>query len=321
MAEADDGIHLDLGPKERTDGSGVPLDPDHLYASQVVLFLAWPVLTAVLIGLHVRYEGFRPGLLVAGLVLAYLAVLSVTLAHHRLASHRSFEAHPVLKYLLLFLSPSGRQYSAMKWASYHRAHHQSTDDPELDPHAVTRGLLYAHLTWVFTRRTRQNRQFLVPDLARDPAFVWQHRNYDRLVLFHTLVLPLLAGALVGAPLGGLAFLGFLKLFLAQQAMFCVNSVCHRWGSRPYLPDESARDNLLMAPLTAGEGYHNYHHAFPFDYRIGHRWYHIDPGKWVVFLASKLGLAGSLKRADPEAIAAAEARALAYSPSLSRISGG
>lgn len=289
-------IRDDLGPKDLEDGEGAPLDPAAMYPGQLLLFLAWPLATGVLVALHVHLEGFRPGFLLGGLVLAYLAVLSVTVAHHRLASHRSFEAHPLFLYPLLFLAASGRQYSAMKWASYHRAHHQYTDHPELDPHSIARGFLYAHLTWVMTRRTRQRRRFLVPDLLEEPAFVWQHRNYDRLVILHTFVLPLVIGSGFGAPLGGLAFLGFGKLLLAQQAMFCVNSFCHRFGTREHAPSSSATDLPLLAPFTAGEAYHNYHHAFPYDYRLGPRWYHFDPGKWLVFLASRVGLARKLKRA-------------------------
>jgi stearoyl-CoA desaturase (delta-9 desaturase) len=105
----------------------------------------------------------------------------------------------------------------------------------------------------------------------------------------------------------LLVVGFLRLAFQWHMTFCVNSVAHCLGRRPYSNKTSARDSFVTAILTLGEGYHNFHHHFPRDYRNGHRWYHFDPTKWTVFVLSKLGLARALKRTPVAAIREARER--------------
>ncbi|MBI3307310.1 MAG: acyl-CoA desaturase, partial [Candidatus Omnitrophica bacterium] len=57
----------------------------------------------------------------------------------------------------------------------------------------------------------------------------------------------------------------------------------------------AKDHWLVAFLTNGEGYHNFHHRFPGDYRNGVRWYQWDPSKWLIGFLSWFGLSRDLKR--------------------------
>jgi stearoyl-CoA desaturase (delta-9 desaturase) len=114
-------------------------------------------------------------------------------------------------------------------------------------------------------------------------------------------LPMLIATAWGDPLGGLLFAGFLRLMIQYQATFSINSVAHSLGRRPYSTSVSARDSWITAILTMGEGYHNYHHRFPGDYRNGVRWYHFDPSKWWVWTLSKLRLARDLKRVPAEMI--------------------
>jgi stearoyl-CoA desaturase (delta-9 desaturase) len=68
-----------------------------------------------------------------------------------------------------------------------------------------------------------------------------------------------------------------------------------WGSQPYTDENSARDNPLLAFVTYGEGYHNFHHIFQNDYRNGVKWWHFDPTKWLIATLSFMGLADNLKR--------------------------
>jgi stearoyl-CoA desaturase (delta-9 desaturase) len=89
--------------------------------------------------------------------------------------------------------------------------------------------------------------------------------------------------------------GLLRLVVNHHVTFFINSLAHYWGSRPYTDANSARDNGLLAFLTYGEGYHNFHHIFQSDYRNGIRWWQWDPTKWMISLCSRLGLAGNLKR--------------------------
>jgi stearoyl-CoA desaturase (delta-9 desaturase) len=77
--------------------------------------------------------------------------------------------------------------------------------------------------------------------------------------------------------------------------FLINSLAHYWGRRPYTIENTARDNDLLAFLTYGEGYHNYHHLFQWDYRNGVRWWQYDPTKWLIAGLSWVGITRELRR--------------------------
>jgi hypothetical protein len=116
-------------------------------------------------------------------------------------------------------------------------------------------------------------------------------------------------ALIGVPLFGYAYNGWIggvgcfmlagvgRIFLVLNSTFCINSVCHLWGSQPYSRSNSSRDSWWVSLITLGEGYHNYHHTFPRDYRNGLQWYNFDPSKWLIYVLSKLGLAEGLVRCN------------------------
>jgi stearoyl-CoA desaturase (delta-9 desaturase) len=111
---------------------------------------------------------------------------------------------------------------------------------------------------------------------------------------------------VGA-LGGFLIGGVAKVVVVQHCTFFINSACHTVGRQPYSTRCSARDSLLMAVLTFGEGYHNYHHEFQHDYRNGVKPWQWDPTKWIIWILAKLKLAGSLRRVPSDTIAAAQER--------------
>ena len=86
----------------------------------------------------------------------------------------------------------------------------------------------------------------------------------------------------------------LRIFTIHHCTWFINSLAHMWGSRTYSAEQTAADNAVLALLTFGEGYHNYHHTLANDYRNGIRWYHFDPTKWLIWTASKIGLASNLR---------------------------
>ena len=88
-----------------------------------------------------------------------------------------------------------------------------------------------------------------------------------------------------------------RLMVSHHLTWFINSLAHYWGEQTYSKEHSAVDNFVIAILTVGEGYHNFHHTFPADYRNGVRWYHFDPTKWTIWILSKVGLAADLRRFD------------------------
>src|SRR6185437_507689 len=135
----------------------------------------------------------------------------------------------------------------------------------------------------------------IPDLKRDRLLVFQHRHYALLTIVTNFGIPIGAGWLVGDIWGTLLLAGVLRLVLSHHFTFFINSLAHMWGNRPYTDESSARDNPILALVTHGEGYHNFHHIFAHDYRNGVRWWQWDPTKWLIAGLERVGLARRLKR--------------------------
>jgi len=225
---------------------------------------------------------------------------AVTAGYHRLFSHRSYKAAWPVRLVLILFGAAAFQGSVLEWCTDHRNHHLYTDTDK-DPYSIKKGFWYAHIGWLLvldgTKRDFSN----VDELAKDPIVQFQHKYYVPLALFMGFIFPTLIAAIWGDALGGLVLAGFLRVVINHHATFAINSVCHMFGKRSYSEKQSARDNWMTAILTFGEGYHNFHHQFPLDYRNGVRYYQYDPTKWIIASLSYLGLASDLKRVDEHRI--------------------
>lgn len=229
--------------------------------------------------------------------------VSITGGYHRLFSHAAYSARWPLRAFYLAFGAASVQNSALVWAADHRTHHSDTDG-EHDPYSVRRGFWWAHIGWVLCRTERDTRLDKVRDLERDPLVQFQHKHYVLLAIVFGAVIPTALGTLWGDPIGAFLVAVWLRLVLQWHATFSVNSLAHMVGRRTYDANSSARDSWLVALLTFGEGYHNFHHRFQVDYRNGTRWYDYDPTKWWVWSAARLGLARKLRRVPAERVAAA-----------------
>jgi stearoyl-CoA desaturase (delta-9 desaturase) len=222
--------------------------------------------------------------------------MAITCGYHRLFAHATYQAHPVLKVIYLAVGAMALQNSALLWSANHRDHHRFIDDPERDPYCARRGFWFSHIGWMLHNyASGEPNLSTVRDLERDPLVMFQHRYYLPIALGMNFGTPLLAGWATGDPLGTLLLAGFLRLVVGHHTTFFINSLAHMWGLRPYSDENTARDNGVIAMLTFGEGYHNFHHKFSHDYRNGVRWWQWDPSKWFISLMNWLGLANNLKR--------------------------
>jgi len=227
------------------------------------------------------------------------AGISITAGYHRLWAHKTYDAHWSLRILFALGGALAVQNSILHWSSDHREHHKHVDHDEHDPYSASRGFWYSHIGWML-REYQANRYHdynNVKDLQKDPIVMWQHRNYLSLTLLTAIGWPLLIGWLLGDILGGVLLVGFARLVINHHTTFFINSLAHIWGKQTYTDRNSARDNGVLALLTFGEGYHNYHHIFSADYRNGIRWWHFDPTKWLIRACSWLGLTRNLKRTN------------------------
>jgi len=222
--------------------------------------------------------------------------LGITAGYHRLWAHTSYSATLPLRIFLAAVGGGAVEGSIRWWARDHRAHHRYTDT-EKDPYSVRKGLLYSHLGWmVMKQNPKRIGRTDISDLNDDPVVVWQHRNYIKVVFAMGLVFPtLVAGLGWGDWIGGFIYAGILRIFFVQQATFCVNSLAHWLGDQPFDDRNSPRDHVITALVTLGEGYHNFHHEFPSDYRNAIEWHQYDPTKWSIWMWKQLGLAYDLKQ--------------------------
>lgn len=231
-----------------------------------------------------------------------LTAMSITGGYHRLFSHKSYDASfPVRLFYALF-GAAAFQNSILKWATDHRIHHRFVDS-ENDPYSINKGFWYAHIGWMYLKE-KDHPHFAAyqRDLLKDKVVVWQDKYYLWIAIFMGLLLPgILGWALCGSFLGGFAIAGFARLVAVHHGTFFINSLSHWWGTQTYTDQNSARDNLVAAFLTFGEGYHNYHHLFANDYRNGIRWYHWDPTKWLIQIKARLGLVYNLRRTPEDQI--------------------
>ncbi len=225
--------------------------------------------------------------------------LSITAGYHRLFAHRSYRCSPLVSLVYLLFGAAAVQNSALTWASDHRRHHAHTDE-DLDPYDARRGLWWSHIGWVL--RGGASRDYTnVRDLLGDRLVAWQHRWYPWLAALMAGLVPALVAAAWRDPYGGFLWAGCVRLVLQSHSTFAVNSLAHRFGRRPYSAATSARDNVLVAIVTLGEGYHNFHHQFPSDYRNGIGWRDFDPTKWLIAALSTIGLTSDLKRVPARAV--------------------
>ncbi len=225
---------------------------------------------------------------------------SITCGYHRLFSHCTYKASwPVRLFFALF-GAAAFQGSILEWSTDHRNHHLYTDTDK-DPYSIAEGFWHAHIGWLLKLDASKRDFSNVVELTHDPIVRLQHKYFIPLALFMGFGLPTLLGALWGDAFGGFVLGGFLRTVINHHTTFAINSVCHMFGGRVYSEKQSARDNWITAFVTFGEGYHNFHHQFPLDYRNGIRYYQYDPTKWIIRGLSYVGLTHDLKRVDEERI--------------------
>jgi stearoyl-CoA desaturase (delta-9 desaturase) len=247
--------------------------------------IVWPIYLAMGGGIHWQE--------CAIFVLMFsLGVIGINVGYHRSLSHLSFKMSPVLKALALFGGATVAEGSVLTWCADHRRHHKF-QDTDNDPYNIRRGFWWAHMGWILGNTTTSDYSNC-PDLQRDPMIRNQHKYYFIWFMVSSFVFPLALGFLVGRPLAAFLFAGVTRLMFINHCTYMINSYAHYFGRQAYSTEITARDSLICALLAQGEGWHNFHHRFPWDYRNGHRFYHYDPTKWFIYFGQFVGLTRDLK---------------------------
>mmetsp|Transcript_14738 Transcript_14738/g.20485 ORF Transcript_14738/g.20485 Transcript_14738/m.20485 type:complete len:335 (-) Transcript_14738:277-1281(-) len=236
-------------------------------------------------------------------LLWFASCLGITAGAHRLWSHRSYKAGLPLRTFLMLCQSLANQGSILHWARDHRTHHKHSETPA-DPHNARRGFIFAHIGWLFLKKDRRvikaGNLMNLQDLYDDPVVMLQKKMDPWLQLFMCFIMP---GWVAYLGWGenfwiGIFVAGAFRYVVALHCTWLVNSAAHMWGSRPYDPQSNPAENSLVAIGSIGEGWHNWHHAFPFDYaaselNIIDQW---NPTKAFIDICVSLGLAYDTKRA-------------------------
>jgi len=262
----------------------------------------------ILVPIYAWFNDFSTAPWVSFVVLAIFNGMSITGGYHRLWAHRTYEANFLVRLFFMVFGTMAVQNSILVWASGHRTHHRHVDKEDQDPYSIKRGFCFAHMGWMVRQYPSGREDFSnAPDLLADKMVMFQHKYYAVLAIGINFALPALIGYLAGDVAGVMILGGLFRLVWSHQTTFFINSLAHMWGRRPYTDENTARDNDFLAIFTYGEGYHNYHHIFQYDYRNGVRWYQIDPTKWLIYGLSKVGMTKNLKRIPNFAIEKARAQ--------------
>ena len=276
--------------------------------TNVLIFSLTFLIAAIAVPYYAITVGFSWVEIVATILCLGYCGMSITAGYHRLWAHKTYEAHPILQWFFAIGGAFALQNSALHWSSDHRVHHKFVDQNDKDPYSAKRGFWFSHIGWML--REYQSQRYSdysnVRDLQNNPIVMWQHKHYLALTIATNFGIPLFLGFLTDNYIGMLLSVGVLRLVLSHHFTFFINSLAHIWGSQPYTDQNSARDNGILAFLTYGEGYHNFHHIFEYDYRNGIRWWQFDPTKWLIKSCSWLGLTRNLKICPEDRILKAKA---------------
>ncbi|MCR6496263.1 acyl-CoA desaturase [Thermomonas sp. S9] len=250
--------------------------------------------------LGVIWVGVSPIAVAVAALLYVVRMFAITGFYHRYFSHRAFRTSRAVQFVFALMGASCVQRGPLWWAAHHRHHHRHADTAQ-DPHSPRHGFWRSHMGWFLTRGAFATDLSRVPDLARYPELRWLDR-------FDVAVPLALAGGLFG--LGALlqavwpdlrtsgpqllVWGFFISTVVLFHATVTINSLAHRFGSRRFPTRDDSRNNLWLALLTFGEGWHNNHHFYASSARQGFRWWEIDLTWYGLRLLAALGLVRDLK---------------------------
>lgn len=231
-------------------------------------FFSWPALVLA-IGLYI------------------IRMFAVTAGYHRYFSHRTFKTSRAFQLLLAFLAQTSAQLGTLSWAARHRWHHSCSDQAG-DVHSpVVSGFWYAHVLWMYQPDNKPDFK-RIRDMARYPEL----RFLEQWALLPAVILGVICFIAMGWP--GLLVGFFFSTVVLWHGTFTINSLAHLWGSRRYQTADTSRNNVWLALITLGEGWHNNHHHFPSCARQGHRWWEIDPTYYLLRLLAAFGIIWDIK---------------------------
>ncbi|STY30760.1 fatty acid desaturase [Legionella wadsworthii] len=240
------------------------------------------------------------------ILLFYLRMFAITGFYHRYFSHKTFKMNRFWQFVFAVVGNSAMQRGPLWWAAHHRIHHRFTEK-EQDPHSpIQHGLLWSHVGWIFYSDNFKTDYKSIGDFAKYPELIWLNRH-DNVVPLSLMLILFLIGSYLQAYYPSLhtsgmqlVIWGFVISTVALfHATFSINSMSHLWGTRTFQTEDKSRNNLFLALLTMGEGWHNNHHYYPRSTSQGFRWWQIDITYYLLCLLEKMHIIHDISRVPLE----------------------
>uniref|UniRef100_U5EY18 Putative fatty acid desaturase n=1 Tax=Corethrella appendiculata TaxID=1370023 RepID=U5EY18_9DIPT len=263
--------------------------------------------TAALYGLYLAITSAKIITFLFAYVLAVFGGLGITAGAHRLWAHKSYKAKWPLRLFLMLCQTLAFQNSIYEWVRDHRVHHKFTDT-NADPHNAKRGFFFSHIGWLMLRKhpdvKNKGSTIDMTDLESDAFVMFQKKYYLIMMPIITFIIPTMTGCYVlGDSLKNSWYVvAIFRYTISLNFTWLVNSYAHIWGTKPYDKSISPTNTKLVGILAIGEGWHNYHHVFPWDYKTAEvQTYTTNWTLYFINLWAKWGLAYDLKTVSEEII--------------------
>ncbi|XP_030371258.1 acyl-CoA Delta(11) desaturase [Scaptodrosophila lebanonensis] len=236
-----------------------------------------------------------------------VAGFGVTAGAHRYWTHRSYKANVVLRFILMICFCVSGQNTLYDWVRDHRVHHKYSET-DADPHNANRGFFFSHVGWLMMLKhpevLRRGRQIDMSDIMADPVVRFHQKYFVPLKIFLCFILPTVVPVYFWGEEWALSFIQqcIFRYVSSLNFTWSVNSAAHLWGSRPFDKRIMPSENIYVSIVAMGEGWHNYHHVFPWDYKAAELGqYSVNFTTMVLDAFHKLGWAWDMKQPSKELV--------------------
>jgi len=269
MAKTGSGIEMDVCSRVR-EYDGIPIRPWTWKDVKIKMCILVGILhLAMIFGFYRLFTGqVCWQTIVLAIIWYVLGGMGITAGAHRLWSHRSYEPVVGVEVFLMLCNCIAFQGSIFHWSRDHVVHHKYSDSIA-DPHDARRGFFFSHVGWLLVEKQKEvieaGKSMDLAWLKNNKIVRFQHSNYSLLSLFFSFMMPTAISSCWDDTSNGFWVAAIVRYMVTLHATWCVNSVAHFFGSKPYDPNIKPSESLFTACVSLGEGWHNYHHTFPSDY--------------------------------------------------------
>ncbi|XP_014472082.1 PREDICTED: acyl-CoA Delta(11) desaturase [Dinoponera quadriceps] len=261
---------------------------------------------ASLYGLYLAFTSAKWATVFFAILLYQSTALGITAGAHRLWAHRSYKAKWPLQLFLMIMNTIAFQDAAIDWARDHRVHHKFSET-DADPHNAKRGFFFSHVGWLLCRKhpdvKEKGKGIDLSDLESDPILAFQKKYYTFLMPLLCFIMPTVIPVFFWDETWSNAYFvpTILRYTFTLNMTWLVNSAAHMFGNKPYDKYINPSENKGVALMTFGEGWHNYHHVFPWDYRASEFGYRLNFTTMFIDFCAKIGWVYDMKSVSEDMV--------------------